>query len=70
MVATDSDNQTDMMAVTVMVTNADEAGTLTLSTLQPRVGTPLTATLTDIDGAVSDVTWMWERADDMVVRHQ
>ena len=38
----------------------DEAGTLTLSTVQPRVGTPLTATLTDIDGAVSDVTWMWE----------
>ena len=64
-VATDSDNQTDMMAVTVMVTNADEAGTLTLSTVQPRVGTPLTATLTDIDGAVSDVTWMWERADNM-----
>ena len=60
-VATDSDNQTDTMAVTVMVTNVDEAGTLTLSTLQPRVGTPLTATLTDIDGAVSDVVWMWER---------
>ena len=60
-VATDSDNQTDMMAVTVMVTNEDELGTLTLSTLQPRVGIPLTATLTDIDGAVSDVTWMWQR---------
>ena len=60
-VATDSDNQTDMMAVTVMVTNVDEAGTVMLSTLQPRVGTPLTATLTDMDGAVSDVAWMWER---------
>ena len=61
-VATDSDNQTAMITVTVMVTNVDEEGTLTLSTVQPRVGTPLTATLTDIDGAVSDVTWMWERA--------
>ena len=60
-VATDSDNQTDTMAVTVMVTNVDEVGTLTLSTVQPRVGTPLTATLTDIDGAVSDVVWKWER---------
>ena len=60
-VATDSDNQTDMMAVTVMVTNVDEDGTVTLSTLQPRVGTPVTATLTDIDGAVSEVVWMWER---------
>ena len=66
-VATDSDSQTDMMAVTVMVTNLDEDGTLTLSTLQPRVGTPLTATLTDIDGAVSDVTWMWERGTGIAV---
>ena len=65
LVATDSDNQTDMMAVTVIVTNVDEDGTLRLSTLQPRVGTPLVATLTDIDGAVSDVVWKWERADDM-----
>ena len=64
-VATDSDNQTDTMAVTVMVTNVDEAGTLTLSTVQPRVGTPLTATLTDIDGAVSDVVWKWDRAANM-----
>ena len=60
-VATDSDGQTDTMDVTVTVTNVDEAGTLTLSTVQPRVGVPLTATLTDIDGAVSDVTWTWER---------
>ena len=60
-VATDSDDQTDTMAVTVMVTNVDEEGTLTLSTLQPRVGTPLTATLTDVDGDVSDVVWMWEK---------
>ena len=60
-VATDSDDQTDEMDVTVTVTNVDEAGTVTLSTLQPRIGTPVTATLTDIDGAVSDVKWMWER---------
>ena len=60
-VATDSDGQTDTMDVTVTVTNVDEDGTVTLSTVQPRVGVPLTATLTDIDGAVSDVTWMWER---------
>ena len=61
--ATDSDKQTDAMDVTVTVTNVDEAGMVTLSSLQPRVGTSLTATLTDIDGAVSDVTWMWERDD-------
>ena len=32
-----------------MVTNVDEAGTLTLSTLQPVDGIDVTATLTDID---------------------
>ena len=63
-VATDSDGQTDEMDVTVTVTNVEEDGTVTLSTLQPRVGTALTATLTDIDGAVSDVKWMWAKSAD------
>ena len=62
-VATDSDGQTDEMDVTVTVTNVEEDGTVTLSTLQPRIGTALTATLTDIDGAVSDVKWQWARSD-------
>ena len=61
-VATDSDGQTDEMDVTVTVTNVEENGTVTLSTLQPRIGTALTATLTDIDGAVSDVKWQWARS--------
>ena len=62
-VATDSDDQTDEMDVTVTVTNVEEDGTVTLSTLQPRIGTALTATLTDIDGAVSDVKWQWAKTD-------
>ena len=61
-VATDSDGQTDEMDVTVTVTNVEEDGTVTLSLLQPRIGTALTATLTDIDGPVSDVKWQWARA--------
>ena len=48
--------------VTVTVTNADEAGTLTLSTLQPVDGIELTTTLTDIDGAVTDVTYKWAKS--------
>ena len=52
-VATDSDDDMDDMAVTVTVTNVDEAGTLTLSTLQPVDGIDVTATLTDIDGEVA-----------------
>ena len=51
------------MTVTVTVTNVDEAGTLTLSTLQPVDGIELTAVLTDIDGAtLPDVTWKWAKS--------
>ena len=64
-VATDSDGQTDEMDVIVTVTNENELGTVTLSLLQPRIGTPLTATLTDMDGPVSDVKWKWASSDAM-----
>ena len=37
----------------------DEAGTVTLSAVQPRVGVSLTASLTDIDGPVTGVKWQW-----------
>ena len=57
--ATDSDGQTDRKNVTVNVTNVQEEGTVTLSTLQPRVGIGVMATLTDLDGATTDVTWKW-----------
>ena len=60
-VATDSDGQTDEMDVIVTVTNVEEAGTVTLSPLQPRIGSPVTATLSDIDGPVSDVKWKWAK---------
>ena len=49
--------------VTITVTNEDEAGTLTLSSEQPQVGTELTATLTDLDGDISGETWTWERLE-------
>ena len=58
--ATDSDGQTDRKNVVVTVTNVEEDGTVTLSTLQPRVGIGVMATLTDLDGATTDVTWAWE----------
>ena len=62
--AEDSSDRTDVLDVVVMVTNVEEDGTVVLSTLVPKVGVELTATLTgDEDGATSDVTWMWERAD-------
>ena len=54
---------TDELPVTVSVTNEDEAGSLTLSSVQPQVDTALTATLTDPDGLVS-IAWVWERSQD------
>ena len=56
--ASDGSNIDDL-DVTVTVTNVEEAGTVTLSSVQPQVGTPLTATLDDPDGVTSAVTWSW-----------
>ena len=53
--------------VAVTVTNEDEPGTLTLSSEQPLVGEPLTATLTDLDGSISNQSWVWERSPDRSV---
>ena len=58
-VVTDSKNQTDRLDVTVTITNVEEDGTVTLSSVQPRIGVPLTATLTDLDGTPTDVKWQW-----------
>ena len=32
---------------------------VTMSQRQPRVGVPITASVTDLDGDVSNVTWQW-----------
>ncbi len=48
--------------ITINITNVEEAGTVTLSKSQPRVESPLNATLRDPDGSVSEVTWTWESA--------
>ena len=45
--------------VVVQVRNVDEPGTVVLNRLQPEVGTPLTATLTDGAGTGGDVSWRW-----------
>ena len=60
-VATDGDAQTSRRDVTVTVTNMNEDGVVTLSTVQPRVGVPITASLTDPDGDISDLTWLWTK---------
>ena len=60
LVVTDSKGNSDEQDVTVKVTNIEETGVVTLSTLQPRVGFPVTATLTDPDNITADsVSWQW-----------
>ena len=51
---------TDMQMVTIDVTNVDEPGTVTLSTLQPQLGVAIMATLADPDGVTADtISWQW-----------
>ena len=53
---------TDTHEVTVMVTNVDEDGKVTLSLMPPVVGAELTAMLTDLDGDVSGEAWQWSKS--------
>ena len=62
---TDIENATE--EVTLEVTNVDEPGVVTLSTLQPQVGVALTATLSDPDMVDGTETWMWFRGSSAIV---
>ena len=57
--ATDPAGLDDTIVVTITVNNVDEPGTVTLSSLQPIEGTPLTATLDEPDGVRGSATWSW-----------
>ena len=50
--------------VVIEVTNVDEHGSVTYSSVQPLVGVPFTATLSDPDGMTTDVKWQWWRTTD------
>ena len=51
---------TAMRDVMITVTNADEDGTITFSSVQPKVDISFMATLTDDDGVVMEsVKWQW-----------
>ena len=51
--------------LTITVTNIDEEGKVNLSSLQPQVGTTLTATVTDLDGVAVTGSWQWANSDSM-----
>ena len=60
----DSDARDDSITVTINVENVDEPGAVALSSHQPQVAVALTATLTDLDGGLARVVWLWERSAD------
>ena len=49
--------------VTINVTNAEEEGSVELSSDIPRVYEEMTAELRDPDGSVTNLTWQWQIAD-------
>ena len=64
--ATASESNMATRSVTVMATNVNEVGTVTLSPMSPMVGSELTATLSDPDGVTENsVTWRWYRSTTM-----
>lgn len=61
--ARDGRGGVDTAAVTVRVTNAEEAGAITFLPTTPQAGTVITATLTDPDGGIRNLSWQWQRLD-------
>ena len=49
--------------LTITVTNVEEPGRVYISSLQPQIGTELTATITDQDGVAVTGSWQWASSD-------
>ena len=65
--ATDPDSTSDMITVTITVTNVEEMGEVTLwagadaLTMAPQVGDTITGAVMDPDGDVTGESWQWAR---------
>ena len=55
---------TDTRDVTITVTNVEEDGMVALDTESPVVDGEVTATLSDLDGSISKVSWTWQTSSD------
>ena len=64
LIVLDSSKDVGVDRVTITVQAADQAGTVVFSAETPLVDTALTATLTDPDGSITDLTWQWARSPD------
>ena len=61
-VTTDNEGASNSLPLVIMVMNEDEDGSVNFSTTQPAVGEAITATLTDPDMRVNEVSWQWGRS--------
>ena len=59
-----SDGRNGAITVTIDLKKVDEEGVAILSMQQPQEGTELTVAVTDLDGNVTDESWLWERSSD------
>ena len=63
-IANDGTSTPTTRSIKVTVTNVEEAGTVALSSVQPKEGVALTADLTDPDNVTrNNVEWKWERSE-------
>ena len=68
--ATDPEGASDMITVTITVTNEEEMGEVTLwagadaLTMAPQVGDTITGAVMDPDGGVTGESWQWARTMD------
>ena len=53
--------------VAVEITNVEERGLITVSSLNPRRGVKITATVTDADKPITSINWEWEVGSDNLV---
>ena len=53
--------------VIVVVLDAEDLGEVTLSQREPQVGREVHARVTDPDGGVRDIRWVWQRSDEITV---
>ena len=59
-------NDSDLIKVTITITNMEEGAVVTVAPPRPQIGNPVTASVEDEDGDAKDQMWSWERSSDMM----